>query len=320
MSAIRLVDTRDMAREDWLEARKSGIGGSDAAAIAGLNPWKSPIAVYLEKTGEIESEGPGEAAYWGTRLEDLVAREFTRRTGIRVQRCNAILQHPEYPFMLANIDRRIVGTDEGPGVLECKTTSEWMRDAWDDDRAPDHYMIQMQHYLAVTGLSYGYIAVLIGGNKYRYMRIDRDEELISYLIEIEEEFWQRVESRNPPPFDGSEASGELLKRMYPEARREATVQLPGDAELLAAEYDIAQAEEKAAAERKDCAANQLKALLGECEIGILPRSGRLVSWKQMSSNRFDAKALQAEHPDLHAKFTKTSSYRRFTISSTSAKE
>lgn len=312
MSAIRLVDTREMEREEWLAHRRCGIGGSDAAAIAGLNPWRSPVQVYMEKTGEVPAEElTSEAAYWGTRLEDLVAREFTRRAGIRAQRCNAILQHPEYPFMIANIDRRIVGADEGPGVLECKTASAFARDDWAEDKAPPHYMVQVQHYLAVTGYSYGYIAVLLGGREFRYARIDRDEELISHLIEIEEEFWQRIESRTPPSFDGSEASSELLKRMYPEADPELTIDLPSEASLLVAEHEIARAEEKAAGERAEAAANRIKALMGEASLGRI--DDRIVSWKSITSNRFDSKAFQAAHPDLHAQFTRFSSYRRFSI-------
>ena len=313
MSAIRLVDTREMEREEWLAHRRCGIGGSDAAAIAGLNPWRSPIQVYMEKAGEIPAEElASEAAYWGTRLEDLVAREFTRRTGIRAHRCNAILQHPDHPFMIANIDRRIVGSDEGPGILECKTASAYARDDWADDRVPPCYLIQVQHYLAVTGYSYGYTAVLLGGREFRYARIDRDEELISHLIEIEEGFWQRVESRNPPPFDGSEASSELLKRMYPEADPELTVDLPAEASLLLTEYEVAKAEEKAAGERAEAAANRIKALMGEASLGHI--DDRVVSWKSVASSRFDSKAFQAAHPDLHAQFTRLSSYRRFSIS------
>ncbi len=317
MSAIRLVDTRGMEREEWLSHRRFGIGGSDAAAIAGLNPWRSPVQVYMEKTGQVPAEEvTSEAAYWGTRLEDLVAREFTRRACIRAQRCNAILQHPEHPFMIANIDRRIVGSDEGPGVLECKTASAYAREDWAEDKVPPYHLIQVQHYLAVTGYSYGYIAVLLGGREFRHARIDRDEELIAHLIEIEEEFWQRVESHNPPPFDGSEASGELLKRMYPEADPELIIDLPAEASLLVTEHEVAKAEEKAAGERAEAAANRLKALMAEASLGRI--DDRIVAWKSIMSNRFDSKAFQVAHPDLHAQFTRLSSYRRFSI--TGAKE
>jgi len=115
-----LVATKDMPRETWLEYRKQGIGGSDVAAIAGLNPWRSPMAVWLEKTGQIEPQKENEAMYWGAALEDIVAQEFSKRTGLKVHRKNFMLQHPEYPFMLANIDREILDPDKGRGILECK--------------------------------------------------------------------------------------------------------------------------------------------------------------------------------------------------------
>ncbi|HHW14817.1 MAG TPA: YqaJ viral recombinase family protein, partial [Firmicutes bacterium] len=138
-----------MAREAWLAERRRGIGGSDAAAIAGLSKWRSPMAVWLEKTGQVEPEEPGEAALWGTKLEDVVARHFAEATGFKVQRCNAILQHPERPWMLANIDRYVLDPARGRGLLEVKTTNAWNHDA-SEDKAPDHYLIQVHHYLAVT--------------------------------------------------------------------------------------------------------------------------------------------------------------------------
>ena len=314
LSALRMADTRDIERAEWLKLRRRGIGGSDAAAIAGLNPWRSPVQVYMEKVGAIPNDDePSEAAYWGTVLEDVVAQEFTRRTQLKTQRINAILQHPEHPFMLANVDRRIVATDEGPGILECKTGSAFAREDWEDGKVPAHYMIQVQHYLAVTGYQYGYIAVLLGGRDFRYARIERDEELISYLINIEQEFWGRVERRDPPKFDGSDASSELLTQMYPEAQPNKAIDLPSEADLLIAEYELAKAEETAATERKEAAANRLKAMIGEAELGYCRE--RIVSWKQITSNRLDAKALKADHPNLHDQYLKQSSYRRFTITS-----
>lgn len=312
MSAVRLVDTREMKRAEWLAARSRGIGGSDAAAIAGLNPWRSPIQVYMEKTGQSPDEDvASEAAYWGTVLEDVIAQEFSRRTGLKVARVNAILQHPGHAWMIGNLDRRIVGAPEGPGVLECKTASAYARDDWEGDKVPPHYMIQVQHYLAVTGWQYGYLALLMGGRDFRIIRIERDEELIGHLIEIEAEFWGRVERQDPPDFDGSEASSELLARLYPEATPESTVDLPATAELLITDYELAKAEEAAAAERKEAAANRLKALLGEAERGYARQ--HVITWKQVVSGRFDARALKADHPDLHDKYLRENSYRRFTI-------
>lgn len=313
MNAIVLAKTKGMERDEWLRYRTHGIGGSDAAAVAGLNPWKSPVDVWLEKTGMVsppDLDEMNEAAYWGTVLEDLIAKEFTRQTGLKVRRRNAILRHPDYPFMIADVDRLITSPDEGTGVLEVKTTSAWARDQWDGDRVPDHYMIQLQHYLAVTGCKWGYMAVLIGGQTYKHVRVERDDELINYLVQIEAEFWRLVESQTPPVYDGSEASSEVLKRLYPKGRPEQ-ITLPDEALTLIEQYEEAAKAEKVAKARKEAAANQLKGLLGEYEVGVV--GGRIVTWKTVVSRKLDEQRLAADHPDLAERYMVDSSYRRFGI-------
>lgn len=313
--ATVLTETRNMDRQEWLAARTQGIGGSDAAAIAGLNPWVSPVQVWLEKTGQIESPdlSGNESVYWGTVLEDVVAREFARRTGMWVQRRNAILAHPEHSYMLGNVDR-LTRPERGSGewgVLECKTTSEYAKGQWGDDEVPAHYLIQLQHYLAVTGYSYGYLAVLIGGNKYRHLRVQRDDELIQHLIEIESRFWhEHVIAGVPPAWDGTQASTDLLSRLYPEGRPEE-IALPAEAAELIAQYEEAAEAEKEWAQRKDEASNRLKGLLGECELGVIGE--RRVSWKTIASDRLDTKALRADHPEIYDEYVKPSVYRRFSI-------
>lgn len=306
-----LVNTAEMNRIEWLEWRRKGIGGSDAAAIAGLSRYKSPMEVYLEKTEELlPEEGPSEAAYFGMLLEDLVAKEFQLRTGLKVWRRNAILQHPKYPFMIANLDRRIVGSDQGPGVLECKTASAYKRKEWVDGNIPPEYQIQLQHYLAVTGYGYAYIAVLLGGQEFVYRRMDRDDEMIEYLIKIEADFWRMVENRIPPAPDGTRASTELLNRLYPKGKPKS-ISLPSEAEELVAAYEEAQKYEKQWAERKDEAANKLKAMLGENEIGYI--KDREVRWKTITSRKVNIEALKTDCPKIYDRYTKEHTYRRFAI-------
>jgi len=211
-----------MTREEWLEARRKGIGGSDAAAVCGLNPYKSPLEVYLEKIGEIDPPEDNEAMYWGRKLEDIVAQEFSERTGLKVRRVNSILQHKEVPFMLANLDRVIVGNDEGPGVLECKTSSAFKLKDWEE--VPLMYQLQVYHYLAVTGYKYAYLAVLIGGRIFKTFRLDRDEEIIANLIKIESDFWHNhVLAGVMPEPDGNKTSTELLSKLYPESNAQTIV-------------------------------------------------------------------------------------------------
>ncbi len=305
--AVRLINTAEMQREEWLAWRKRGIGSSDAAAICGLNPYKSAVKVWLEKTDQATmGDEQSESAYWGTILEDVVAREFTTRTGMKVRKRNAILQHPQFPFMLANIDREIVGG----GVLECKTASEYMKDQWGEDHAPEMYQIQVLHQLAVTGEPFGYLAVLLGGRRFLTIRIERDEEMIQNLIQIERQFWSLVESNTPPAPDGSEASTDLIRRLYPKGKPEE-VRLADDAAELIRQYEEARQYEAQWAERRTEAENKLKAMLGEYEVGLC--GDRLVTWRTITSERLDSKALKTAHPDIYAQYTKASISRRFDI-------
>lgn len=306
-ATLELVKTNGITREDWLAQRKKGIGGSDIAAIAGLSPWRSPMAVYLEKIGEIPDQEENELMYWGTRLEDIVADEFSLRTGLKVQRKNAILQHSEYPWMLANIDRRIVGQKVG---LECKTTSAYGKDNWADNKVPDMYQLQCQWYMAVTGYESWWIAVLIGGNTFQYKEIKRDEEIINYLIKIGSDFWQLVENKAPPAIDGSDSCSEVLNILYPASETvDDEIHLSG-AEPIISDFLQAQQMEKEWKEAKESAANKLKAMLGDNSRGLT--NTYRVNWKPVTSNRVDTDALKKA--GLYDKYCKQSASRRFTIS------
>lgn len=310
MQAKVLKSTVDMSRQEWLDARKHGIGGSDVSAIAGLNKWKSAVGVYLDKTGQAPDEdSAGEAAYWGNVMEDVVAQEFSIRTGLRVRRRNAILKHPEHPFMLANVDRLIVGKREG---LECKTASEYLKGSWEEDEIPAAYLLQIQHYMAVTGYEAWHIAVLIGGNKFLYKKIERDEELINYLIQIEKNFWEEnVLKQIPPVFDGSNASVDLLKALYPDSIPESEIQLPGDAETLIEALDEIVVELKSIETQKKEYENRIKDMMQENEKAY--SGDRAVIWKSYATTRFDSKRFKAEQPDLYEQYVNTTTARRFSV-------
>lgn len=300
--------TKVLTREEWLKIRRRGIGGSDAAAIAGLSRYRSPVKVYMEKLGLIEDTEENEAMYWGTKLEDVVAEEFSLRTGLKIRRKNAILKHPEHEFMLANVDRLIVGKREG---LECKTSSAYKAGEWEGDEIPWEYALQCYHYMAVTGYDAWWIAVLIGGNRFVYKRIERDENIIANLIKIESDFWNNhVVKRIPPDPDGSDASSEFLKQMYPDSNGEI-IEFPSDVESLIEQYEQAKEDEKAAAERKAEAENKIKALMGDYETGYW--KDRKITWKSLTTNRFDTKRFQKDHPDLYRQYVNETSFRRFSI-------
>ena len=186
-----LASTENMPYEDWLELRKKGIGGSDASVVCGVSRYKSPVELWMEKTDQFHPQEAGEAAYWGTQLEAMVRAEFTKRTGIEVEHKGVLLQSEKHLFMLANLDGTCEHPDYGTCVFEAKTASAYKAGEW-DDTIPDEYMCQIQHYMAVTGYKAAYIAVLIGGNTFRWKLVERDEELISKLVELEADFWNHV--------------------------------------------------------------------------------------------------------------------------------
>jgi len=295
-----------MTREEWLERRKKGIGGSDAAAVAGESKWKSPYAVWLEKTGQMTPDEPGEAAYWGITLEELVAQEFAKRTGLKVQKVNNILRHPQYPWMLANIDRRIVGQKAG---LECKTTGEYSKDEWTDDKVPTAYLLQCHHYMAVTGYKEWWIAVLVGGNKFHYKLIPRDEEIIEALIKIESDFWKLVETMTPPPIDGSESSSEILGKLYPEGDA-SRIDVYDDS--LFNQLKEAQEAKKTAEANEEELKNKFKLLMGKSEIVFFDEKP-VVTWKNQKENRLDTTRLKAERPEIYKAYVNTKTIRRFLV-------
>lgn len=301
------MSTAALSMEQFLQERRTGIGGSDAAAIVGLSRWNSPMSIYLEKVGEApEDSGASEAAYWGTVLEDVVAREFMRRTDMKVRRDRRMLRSKDHPFMIAHLDRRVVGG----GILECKTASAYKASEWSDGGIPDEYALQVQHYLAVTGEAEAWIAVLLGGNRFEHRHIERDEALIGNLIKIEGDFWRLVENRTPPAIDDSDATSEVLKLIYPEAT-EDVIPLPSEAQRWIAQRDEAKDDIERAESLKKEAESNLKALLGDAKEGHVGRYK--VSWSNVTSRKLDSKRLKSDRPDIYESFSKESSYRRFMV-------
>ncbi len=315
--AVVLASTRTMSRDDWLAMRRRGIGGSDIAAICGLSPWRSPMAVYLDKIGELKEEEESERMYFGKILEDVIAKEFSKRTGLKVRRVNAILQHPKYQWALANIDRKIVGGNiaNGPGVLEVKNTSEWNKGEWDRDKLPDYYYLQFQWYLGVTGWTWGYFATLIGGQQLYISPepIRRDEEVINYLFKIAGEFWRMVINKTPPAIDGTQASTEVLNALYPEGTENEVLILDHDLETpeLLKQHDILKANIDQVEAEFEAVKNKLKNKLGEHVLAEF--HGRKIRWTNVVSNRLDSKLLRAEQPKIAEQYTKPGCSRRFTV-------
>jgi putative phage-type endonuclease len=219
--ALRLVGTKQLPRDAWLAVRKGGIGSSDAAAAVGLNPYKSQLELWMEKTGrdallpKLDPQDEESPAYWGNILEPIVASHYSKRTGKRVRRINAVLQHPDpqLPWMLANIDREVTGASDVQ-ILECKTAGINGARLWKEG-VPEYVQLQVMHQLAVAGKQAADVAVLLGGQTLEIHRIERDERMIARLIELERKFWKYVVSDTPPAADGSASAEQALRCLYP---------------------------------------------------------------------------------------------------------
>ncbi|MCJ0597700.1 YqaJ viral recombinase family protein [Enterococcus cecorum] len=290
--------TLEMTHQEWLEDRRKGIGGSDVATILGLNKYKSVYQLWLEKTDQIEvTSAQSEAAYWGNTLEEVVAEEFSKRTGKKVRRRNRVFEHSKYPFLRANIDRDIVGEN---AVLECKTANQYLANEWDEDEIPIQYICQVQHYMNVLNLDYVYFAVLIGGQKFIWKKMERDQELIDMITEKLVEFWtENVEKGIEPAIDGLKATSDFLTQRYIDTEDNQT-ELNAVFDEKIANLAHLKGDKKIIEENITLLENELKQALGKSDatIGITPNN--IVSWKKTQSKRLDKKKLIEKYPDIAA--------------------
>lgn len=303
----RLVSTLHLEKSEWLAYRKRGIGGSDAGAVCGLNPYCTAIQVYYDKTTTEIQQTDNEAMRQGRDLEDYVARRFMEATGKKVRRANAMYYHEDHPFMLADVDRMIVGESAG---LECKTASPYMEDKWKDGNVPVHYLIQCHHYMAVCGADAWYIAALILGRGFVYYRIERDEELISSLIQIETDFWkEHVLKKVLPAPDGSETADKAIAEYF---RQSSAVSIPlnGFDKKLERRQELLEVMKRMETEKRKID-QELKLYLGEAEMA--ENEHFRVSWKSVESSRLDEKRLKEEEPEVYEKYKKAVTSRRFTV-------
>lgn len=319
--ALRLVKTNDLSREDWLTVRKNGIGSSDAAAAVGLNPYQSQLELWMIKTGrdggmpKVDPNDESSPMYWGTLLEPIVAAHYTKRSGNRVRKINAVLQHPDTDkaWMLANIDREIVGASDVQ-ILECKTAGEFGSRLWRDG-VPEYVQLQVQHQLAVTGKAAADVCVLVCGQEIRIHRMERDEALIARLIELERQFWHCVETDTPPPADGSDSAGTALQYLYSQDSGN-TLDLTNDRDMSAAFADLVTVRDEIATREKLEAElkQRIQQRMGDASKAVF-ETGQ-VSWKRSKDGLgIDMAKLLQDQPGLQQRypFAKSGS-RRFLIS------
>lgn len=318
-----------MLTDEQKEARRSGIGGSDIAAICGESRYKTAMDVYLEKTGAAPEKEENDSMYWGNVLEDIVAREFERRSALRIQRVNKLLRHPEHEYFLANIDRAIVNpeisgvvrvsksggltTDQG---LECKTASEYTKDQWGEsgtDDVPTEYLLQCQWYMLITGCRIWHLAVLIGGNDFRRYVINRDDEIIEMIAGAAQRFWCSIEQGIPPE---------------PQSFDEAKIRWPkdnGNSVIVGQDFVETCHLIKDLGKQKDEIEEKIKRLKATLvlQMGAATEATnggkKIATWKNQTSTRIDIDRLREERPSIAEEFEVENETRVFRINTRNLK-
>ncbi len=305
-----LVKTAGMSREEWLRWRTKGIGGSDVSVIAGVNPFRSIFQLWLEKTGQVEpEETENDNTHFGNVLEPVVKREFSKRTGLKVRAKRALLQSEEYPFMLADLDG-VIYENGKMNLFEAKTASAYKQEIWEKG-IPEEYVLQVQHYMAVTGAEKTYLAALVGGNRFYWKVVRRDEQKIAEIIALEKAFWEEnvLAGKEPVP-DGSGATTDFLNEKYASSNGN-TILLPEEALGLCRRYEELSGQLNELQDKKDAVSNQLKNFLKNNESGVIGEYR--VTWKQVTSTTFDKKRLEKENRALYEEYLTKKQYRRLTV-------
>lgn len=288
------------AREDWLQQRRTGVGGSDVAAILGLSKYKTPLQVYQEKRGEIEPQADNDAMRWGRYLEPVVRQAYADETGNEVRVIDQLVRHPIYEHMIANLDGFVIPETGPRRVFEAKTART--ADGWGEpgsDQIPQPYLLQVQHYMAVTGFVVADVAVLIGGSDFRLYEVPEDRELQDMLCDACTEFWGRVKAGEPPE---PQTYADVIARYGRASRTDAAM---ADADVLDAlkhRRELATQAQHLKLAEDGWKAVVLKAM-GECDTLVDPAGKTLATWKASAApKRFDTAAFKAAHPDLYEQF------------------
>lgn len=307
--ARKLINTKKISHEEWLDLRKRGIGGSDAGGVIGVSPWSSAITVYADKLDLSKPKDTTEAMRLGTDLEGYVAQRFMEDTGKKVKNDNFMYLDDEYDFLLADIDRRIVGENAG---LECKTM-KWVPDDCNLDagEVPDHYYSQCQHYMMIMGFDRMYLDIYVLQEKNYIFTIERNEEYIKQMREIEIDFWNNnVLKREPPAPTGQKDSTDTIQEIYSKPVEGLEVEIP-DLDNLIAGYKEHSSLEKEHKEKKEEYKNRICAQMGNATISMGISYG--CTWKPQNKSGLDTARLKAERPDIYRAYANVGTTRVFRI-------
>ena len=289
-------------RDEWLKQRSKGLGGSDAGAVMGLNPYKSAYSLWAEKTGQISNVvEENEAIRLGNDLEDYVAKRFAEQENKKIKRSSYCYQSKEFPFMRANVDRLIVGEN---AALECKTANPFKDGDYSNDIIPPTYYCQCLHYMAVCGFDRMYLAVLVFQKGFYTYVIDRGNEAVEAdiraLIKAESEFWKLVEDGTAPSVDGSESTAQTLKQLHKDELKTVFDLTEYDEKLD--EIQELKEQQKELKTRQKTLENELKEILINCDYG--QSSIYNVSAKVTTSNRFDTDKFKKENLKIYNSYKK----------------
>ena len=302
---VKIAYTKDMDREKWLEYRRLGIGGSDAATVVGLNPWSSRLALYADKIGLMPEKESTEAMRQGSDLEDYGAQRWMEATGKVCQRYNYLFSNEQYPWGIANIDRKVVGESS---LLEIKTTSVWNKTDFENGEIPPQYYTQCMHYLAISGFDRAYLAVLVLNKAFHTFVIERNEAEIEALMQAEKAFWeQHIVPRIAPDPDGSESSQAVLDLQ----ERTEDTELMLDADNLFDELERVKGMKKEYEDQEDELKQLIIARMGNKSRAQAQKWSATYLTQERSS--IDKARLMKFYPQAYADAIQTSTYRTFRV-------
>lgn len=321
---VRIVSTvgQEEDEKEWLAVRNKGIGGSDVGAICGVSPFSSARQIYFNKTGQFEEAlQPGAASrermHFGHLLEPIVADEFKRREltadkdreGWTLTELGATVCHKDYPWMRANVDRLILDeTGKIRGILECKTTSEYNNEEWEDGDILLSYMYQLNWYMYILDIPYGAFACLVGGNKFYAYEVYRNDALLQEtILPAVKDFWfNNVQALKEPELQAFDT--EFANDTYAEVEKNSEIMLEDEeSDSLAAVVFECKAKIKELKSTMEEAQNRLKDRIKNNEIAYC--RNHTIKWSPRSQTRVDLNILKAEFPEVYERCKYTSNFR-----------
>ena len=296
---------------EWHAARSKGLGGSDMAAVMGLNPYKTPFMLWQEKTGKAVNNIDSEKMQIGRDIEDFCAAQYTKRTGTKTRKSNKFKVHKDYPFIGGSVDR-LFKSEQGLGVLEMKNVSNESFKNTFSGGIPDYYFIQIQTYLFVFGAQIAHLWVFVGGDHFELFTVIRNEAVIESIIKSADRFWNvNVKMNIAPPLMNLDDA----KLKFPPENVQMGSTMPANMDIYADCVRLAEikAEIKTLEQEEEKIKMDVLQWMGDSELLINDDGKPIATWKPQLRTSFDSKAFKAENPDLYKQFEKTTESRVFLL-------